>query len=153
MFKLNKYIIITTQENMSQETTQAPTREQIMLNLNQQIEVRELQSRLQALNTALAVEKFKELEAQYNIGKIMQASQPQQVNQEKYLEHVVTEEDLKNNPQLAAEGIKIGQTIMIPRELVEQPDTASTVTSEETATNPPVESKKEGPKTLKLNKN
>lgn len=30
------------------------------------------------------------------------------------IDHVVTQEDLDNNPQLAAEGVKLGETIQVP---------------------------------------
>ena len=39
-----------------------------------------------------------------------QATTPESVD------HVVTEEDLKNNPELADAGVKVGDTVQIPKE-------------------------------------
>lgn len=39
------------------------------------------------------------------------------------IEHVVTEEDLKTNPELAEQGVKVGETIVIPKDaIVEAPE-------------------------------
>lgn len=108
-------------EKEQENVTKPLSRDEVIKSLQEQIEVRSLHSQLQKLNTELTVDRFRELEAQYNISKILEATQqrpmPQQ-EQDKYIEHVVTQEDLDLNSHLVEEGIKVGQTIAIPRESI-----------------------------------
>lgn len=49
------------------------------------------------------------------------------------IEHVVTEEDLKTNPELAEQGVKVGETIVIPKDaIVEAPEETLEEAEEET---------------------
>jgi len=48
------------------------------------------------------------------------------------IEHVVTEEDLNTNPELAEQGVKVGETIVIPKDaIVEAPENSKEETEEE----------------------
>ena len=48
------------------------------------------------------------------------------------IEHVVTEEDLNTNPELAEQGVKVGETIVIPKDaIVEAPEDSKEETEEE----------------------
>ena len=98
-----------TSTTMDPENQQSfpPTKEQVTKFLLEQIEVKELQSRLQSLNTKIAVERANELEA---FAKASHFSKPL----DDVKQHVVTEQDLINNPDLSSQNIKVGDTIGIP---------------------------------------
>jgi hypothetical protein len=101
---------------MSEEKS-APTKEEIMSFLKEQIEVKELQLKLQEINAGLAVARAEELKALAFIGQITNPSQkpiPQSPEDVEPIHHTITQEDLDNNPELAAEGVKVGDEILIP---------------------------------------
>ena len=107
---------------MSEEKS-APTKEEIMSFLKEQIEVKELQLKLQEMNAGLAVARAEELKALAFIGQITNPSQkpiPQSPEDGEPIHHTITQEDLDNNPELAAEGVKVGDEILIPSNIPTQ---------------------------------
>lgn len=104
---------------MTENTEQKiPSKEEIIKNITEQIEIRSKQVELQRLNAELSTFRFKELEANYNISKIIEASSPK--NDGKYQEHILTQEDFDRDPNLAQQGFKVGQTVVIPVENLKQ---------------------------------
>lgn len=98
-----------TQQSTDQTT---PTKEQLIAFLQEQIEVKEFQATLQKLNTSIAVERAAELEAFIKINHFT-TQQPDVV------QHVITQEDIDNNPVLAEQNIKVGDTVGIPKDAYE----------------------------------
>lgn len=100
------------EKNNSQEVS----RDQIINYLKEQIEVRELQVKLQELNTKMAVLRLNERNA------IMQLADLQNVDETERKTYTLTEEDIKQNPELKEEGLKAGDKIVIPsdKELKEE---------------------------------
>lgn len=86
----------------------APTKEEIVAFLKEQIEVKEYQSALQKINTDIAMNRFLELEALAKIGQLTNTKQ------DPGIPHIVSQEDLDNNPHLVEMGIKVGDNIRIP---------------------------------------
>lgn len=106
------------------EEQKVPTKDEVIAFLKEQIEVKTAQLELQELNTKLAVAKAEELKALSFIGQITDASRaPQAVEQnpeDDNISHTITQEDLDNNPELAEEGVKVGDEILIPKQEVKQ---------------------------------
>lgn len=94
------------------EEQKVPTKEEILTFLQEQIDVKKVQVELQQLNTQLAVAKMEELKALSIIGQIQMAGKNPQQPAGK--EHVITQEDMDANPEFAEEGIKVGDTVIIP---------------------------------------
>lgn len=96
---------------MSETTNQQtpPSKEEVMAFLQEQIDVKKLQLELQEINAALAVARSEELKALTIIAQITQL--PDNFETEP---HVVTEEDLENNPELKDAGVKPGDEVRIP---------------------------------------
>lgn len=102
------------QEQEQQEKT-APSKEEVIAFFTEQIEVKKVQLELQELNTALAVGRAEELKA---LAFIAQLTNPNQ-NQPAYqggTPHTLTQEDMDNNPDLAEQGLKVGDEVIIPEE-------------------------------------
>jgi hypothetical protein len=100
------------------EEQKAPTKEEILAFLQEQIDVKSKQFELQELNTKLAVARAEEIKALQFISNMTnpQASAPQGVP------HIVTQEDLDNNPELVEAGIKVGDEVLKAEETpVEEP--------------------------------
>jgi hypothetical protein len=111
-----------------QEQPKAPSKEEVIAFLKEQIEVKSVQLELQKINTSLAIEKAEELKALSIIGQITNPGS----REDSYkggTPHILTKEDMELNPELAEEGLKEGDTIVIPDgESVESlKDEASTV--------------------------
>lgn len=100
---------------MSQtETTQErqePTKEEVLSFLNESLEIAELRAKLQDCNTRIAVGRAEELKALVFISQITNPKPEEELQ-----EHVVTEEDITNNPELTQAGIKVGDSVQIPNE-------------------------------------
>lgn len=88
-----------------------PTKEEIMLFLQEQIDVKKLQVELQELNTRLAKGKAEELQALTFVGNITNPKPPADA-----VPYKLTEEDLENNPELKEQGLSAGDEVLIPRE-------------------------------------
>ena len=94
----------------TQEEQKVPTKEEIIAFINEQIEVKKVQLELQELNTGLAVSRAEELKALAFIAQITQQGN----NKPEGTPHTITQEDMDNNPELAGEGIKVGDEVIIP---------------------------------------
>lgn len=103
------------------EEQKVPTKDEIITFLKEQVEVKTAQLQLQELNTKLAVAKAEELKALSFIGQITDASRAPQVipqdPEDGNTHHTITQEDLDNNPELAEEGVKVGDEILIPSQI------------------------------------
>ena len=96
------------------EEQKVPTKEEIMAFLKEQIEVKELQAQLQDLNTRLAKSRAEEIQAISFVAQMTNPSQPPaDLDGEP---HVITEEDLVNNPSLSEQGLKVGDEVLITDE-------------------------------------
>jgi len=96
---------------MSEEQKGVPTKEEIMTFLIEQIEVKELQAKLQDLNTRIAKGRAEEIQA---ISFVAQMTNPQQ--QDEGEPYTLTEQDLSSNPELADQGYKVGDEVLVPKE-------------------------------------
>jgi hypothetical protein len=94
--------------NTTTENKKVPSKEDVMKYLKDQLGVKRLQVELQELNAKYAAAFLAERKSQMELAYISQKQQ------EAMIPHVVTEEDLKNNPEWADQGISIGDTIGIP---------------------------------------
>ena len=114
---------MNTETTQSQELNEAPDRAKIIEWMNGQIEFKEIQLKLQQLDTSIAVTKAEYMKAMYTIAQI---SNPQQNNQPspELAEHTLTEEDLEANPDLVEQGFKAGDVVGIPKEAVMQEEPA-----------------------------
>ena len=94
----------------NQEEQKVPTKEEIIAFINEQIEVKRVQLELQELNTGLASSRAEELKALAFIAQMTQqgGAKPEGTA------HTITQEDMDNNPELAEEGIKVGDEVIIP---------------------------------------
>lgn len=104
---------------MSEENVQeqkVPTKEEIISFIKEQIEVKTVQLELQALNTGLATSRAEELKALAFIAQMTQ----QGGERPEGTPHTITQEDMDNNPELAGEGIKVGDEVIIPTAPIEK---------------------------------
>jgi hypothetical protein len=107
---------MNTETTQSQELNEAPDRAKIIEWMNGQIEFKEIQLKLQQLDTSIAVTKAEYMKAMYTIAQI---SNPQQNSPSPELaEQTLTEEDLEANPDLVEQGFKAGDVVGIPKEAV-----------------------------------
>ncbi len=95
------------------EEQKTPTKEEIMSFLKEQIEVKELQLKLQEINAGLAVARAEELKALAFIGQ-MTTQNGQKSEQPQGTPHTITQEDLDANPELVEAGVQVGDDIIIP---------------------------------------
>jgi len=91
-----------------------PTKEEIIKFYKEQIEVAKVRKELSLLNAEIAEYETRRIEA---IAKAAQYTQPAATGEPNLppgvVEHIVTQEDLDNNPELINEGIKVGDVIGI----------------------------------------
>jgi pantothenate kinase len=100
-------------EEINQEQT-APSKEKILEFFNDQIDVKKVQYELQELNTKLAVARAEELKALAFIAQMTQ--EKTETPYEGGQPHTITQEDMDANPELAEQGIKVGDEVLIPAE-------------------------------------
>jgi hypothetical protein len=98
------------------EEQKVPTKEELITFLNEQIEVKEVQVKLQNLNTTLAKGRAEELQALNFIANLTNPSQ----DVPRGTPHKLTEEDLENNPELVEAGLKVGDEVLKSEEPVEE---------------------------------
>ena len=98
-----------SEQTVQPEEAKVPTKEEIIAFINEQIEVKKVQLELQELNTGLATSRAEELKALAFI-----AQMTQQGGKPEGTPHTITQEDMDNNPELAEEGIKVGDEVIIP---------------------------------------
>jgi hypothetical protein len=92
----------------NKETT--PSKETMLAWMKEQIEFKTIQLELQELNTKIAVGRMEEAKAVYTLAQITTPPSSQEHD-----EHILTEEDIKANPELAEQGLKVGDVIGIPK--------------------------------------
>lgn len=104
------------EEKLNQEQT--PTKEELIKFFQEQIEVKKVQLELQELNTKLVVARAEEIKA---LSFIAQMTNPQAKGGEYEggTPHIITQEDMDNNPELAEQGVKVGDEVIIPAEVPE----------------------------------
>lgn len=81
--------------------------------LKEIIETKKLQVELQELNTKFVEAKVRELVALSQMSQL-------KANPADFIEHKLTEEDFKNNPDLKEQNFKVGDVIGIPKEEIER---------------------------------
>jgi hypothetical protein len=96
------------------EEQKVPSKEEVVAFLQEQIDVKKVQFELQDLNTRLAVARAEELKALQFIGQMTNPQPPADA-----VEHTLTEEDMQDSPELAEQGLKAGDTVLLPKEMVE----------------------------------
>ena len=99
-----------------------PTKEELIAFLEEQIEVKTKQAQLQELNTKLAVLRAEELKA---LQFIAQMTNPSVQEADRGQPHIVTQEDLDNNPELVEAGVQAGDEILIPSSPAPEEKTSS----------------------------
>lgn len=99
---------------MSEQTTtpeqKLPSKEEVMAFLKEQIEVKSLQMELQEVNMKLAQYRAEELKA---LGFIAQMTNPQPPANAQ--PHTITQEDIDNNPEIAEQGFKVGDEVLVEK--------------------------------------
>jgi len=97
---------------------QEPTKEQVIKFYAEQIEVAKLRKELAELLAGTAEADARRTEANAKVAYFTNppaAAQdgPAKRPQENSVDHIVTQEDLDNNPDLSANGIKVGDTVAV----------------------------------------
>lgn len=102
---------------MSEQTPEqkVPTKEEVLLFLSEQIEVKSKQVELQELNTKLAAYRAEELKALQVIAQISNPQPPADA-----VPHVLTQEDLDQNPEISKQGYKVGDEVLVSKETSER---------------------------------
>ena len=98
---------------MSEQTTdtKAPSKEDVILFLTEQIEVKKVQLELQVINADLAEARSREVKA---LGFIAQMTNPQPPADA--IPHNLTQEDIDQNPELVEQGFKVGDEVLVPKD-------------------------------------
>lgn len=98
---------------MSEQTTEqkAPSKEEVILFLTEQIEVKKVQLELQIINADLAEARSREVKA---LGFIAQMTNPQPPSDA--VPHNLTQEDIDQNPELVQQGFKVGDEVLVPKD-------------------------------------
>jgi hypothetical protein len=113
---------MNTETKQTQETNETFDKAKVITWMNEQIEFKEVQLKLQELDTKIAVSKAEYMKAMYTVAQI---SNPQQNSPSPELtEHTLTEEDLQANPDLVEQGFKAGDVVGVPKEAVMQEEEA-----------------------------
>ena len=113
---------MNTETTQTQETNETFDKAKVITWMNEQIEFKEVQLKLQELDTKIAVSKAEYMKAMYTVAQI---SNPQQNSPSPELtEHTLTEEDLQANPDLVEQGFKAGDVVGVPKEVVMQKEEA-----------------------------
>lgn len=105
-----------SEELNEQPSAKAPTKEEVIAFMQEQIQVKTKQYELQELNTKLAVARAEELKALQFIGQMTNPQAPPNAKR-----HTLTEEDFKEHPDLTEQGFKVGDEVMVAEEPVKQP--------------------------------
>ena len=99
---------------MADETTmeqKQPTKAEVVAFLSEQIEVKEVQLRLQILNADLAEARSREVKA---LGFIAQMTNPTPPSDA--VPHNLTQDDMDQNPELTEQGFKVGDEVLVPKD-------------------------------------
>jgi hypothetical protein len=94
-----------------------PSKEEVMQFLQEQLDVKKLQAELAELNMKIAVGRAEELKALMFIEQVTNGKPRGDEYQgpENAQTHVVTQEDLDNNPDLVEAGVEVGEEIIIEK--------------------------------------
>lgn len=90
---------------------QAPSKEQVVKFLTEQIEVKEVQLKLQTINADLAEGRARELKALQFIAQMTNPTPPSDA-----IPHNLTQEDIDENPELIERGFKVGDEVLVPKD-------------------------------------
>jgi hypothetical protein len=90
---------------------QAPSKEQVIKFLTEQIEVKKTQLELQEINTKLAIGRSEELKALQFIAQMTNPNPPNDA-----VSHNLTQEDIDENPELIERGFKVGDEVLVPKD-------------------------------------
>jgi hypothetical protein len=96
-------------EQMNEQ--QAPSKEEVVRFLQEQIDVKKLQLELQEINAKLASYRAEELKALQFIAQMTNPQPPADAEP-----HTLTQEDMDENPELAEQGLKVGDEVLVPKE-------------------------------------
>jgi len=88
-----------------------PSKEEIIKFLEEQMEVKEAQLKLQELNTKLAVARAEELKALQFIAQMTNPQPPADA-----VKHNITQQDMDENPELAEQGFSVGDEVLVPKD-------------------------------------
>lgn len=108
-------------ENVQEQ--KVPTKEEILLFLSEQVEVKEAQLKLQELNAALAEARAREVKA---LAFIAQMTNPQPTPQDVVapdgaIPHTLTQQDLDDNPELVEQGFNVGDDVLVSTQGEQKP--------------------------------
>lgn len=88
-----------------------PSKEEVILFLKDQLEVKRAQLELQELNTKLAAGRAEELKALQFIAQMTNPTPPADA-----VKHNLTQEDMDQNPELVEQGFNVGDEVLVPKE-------------------------------------
>ena len=100
-------------EQLNEQQAPPPSKEEVIKFLNEQIEVKAVQLKLQNLNDDLAEARAKESKA---LGFTAQMSTPTPTADA--VPHNLTEEDMEENPELSEQGFKVGDEVLVAKDSV-----------------------------------
>jgi len=92
-------------------TEQAPSKEEVVRFLTEQIEVKKIQLELQVVNADLADARARELKALGFIAQMTNPTPPADA-----VPHNLTQEDMDQNPELEEQGFKVGDEVLVPKD-------------------------------------
>lgn len=110
---------MTEELNVNQTQETAPTKEEVLKFLQEQIDVKKVQVELQELNTKLAKGRAEELQALQFIGNMTNPQASSQNPPPNTVPHVITQDDLDNNPELIEAGVKVGDEVLVAKDAIE----------------------------------
>jgi hypothetical protein len=93
------------------EEQKIPSKEEVVAFLQEQIDVKKVQLELQEINTKLASYRAEELKALQFIAQMTNPQPPADAEP-----HTLTQEDMDENPELAEQGLKVGDEVLVPKE-------------------------------------
>ena len=93
------------------EQATAPSKQEVIAFLTEQIEMKEVQLKLQLINADLAEARSREVKA---LGFIAQMTNPQPPADA--VPHNLTQEDIDQNPELTQQGFKVGDEVLVPKD-------------------------------------
>lgn len=89
----------------------APSKEEVLKFLTEQIEVKLVQLELQKLNADLADARARELKALGFIAQMTNPTPPADA-----VPHNLTQEDMDQNPELVEQGFSVGDEVLVPKD-------------------------------------
>jgi len=96
-------------ENQNVEDKSTPSQEDVIKWMKSQISFKKVQLELQSLDTQIT--QLREQQAKSMMLIAQYSSVPEELE-----EHVITEEDIKNYPEISEQGMKVGETVKVPKQ-------------------------------------